>query len=144
MNDKYKKHIFKISSIITLIIDAALFFPDLILYISWKNEVNCYKFFPFLKDKDFLNSEDFIDSATVIILNWYWVAYILFVAILLLSVIDIIKKKSKSSIIFGLLMLTISFFILYVVYQYHGIIEFYYSPTNDLPWNYREISCYEK
>lgn len=134
-----KKYIFKIPSILTLIIDIILFFPDLILYLSWKNEVNYYKLFPFLKGKDFLNSEDFIDSATVIILNWYWVAYILFLAILLLSVIDIIKKKTKSSIIFGGLMLTISFFIMYVVYRHHSIIEFYYSPTNDLPWNYREI-----
>ncbi len=134
-----KKHIFKIFSSLSLIIDAILFFPDLILYVSWKNGVNFYKYFPFLKYKSFLNSEDFIDSATVIILNWYWVAYILFFVILLLSVIDIIKIKSKASIILGLLMLAISFFILYTVYRHHSIIEFYFSPSNDLPWNYREF-----
>ena len=134
-----KKHIFKLFSSLCFIIDLILFFPDLILYISWKNEVNLYKYFPFLKDKSFLNPEDFIDSATGIILSWYWVAYILFLVILLLSIIDFIKIKSKASIISGLLMLAISFFIMYTAYRHHSIIEFYFSPSNDLPWNYREI-----
>ena len=134
-----KKHIYKLCSTLFLIIDVVLFFPDLILYISWKNEVNLYKYCFFFKAKSFLNPEDFIDSATVIILSWYWVAYILFLVILLLSVIDYIKIKNKASIIFGLLMLVISLFIMYTAYQHHKTIEFYLSPTNDLPWNYREI-----
>ena len=134
-----KKYIFKIISGVFLIVDVILFFPDMILYISWKNETDLYRYLPFLQRKSFLGMEDCADNASVIVFEWYWLAYIIFFAILLLSVTDAFKSRTKASIVYGISMLAVSFIIMYIVYRHHSMIEFIYSPANDLPWDLREI-----
>lgn len=134
-----KKYLSKILVILFFIIECAMFLPDIILYLSWKNEKNFYKLIPFLGTKSYINSEDFIDSATKIIINWYYISYILFFIILIISIIDIVKNNSKLNIIFNVCIIILSFLIIAIVYKHHKIIDFYFDPANDLPWDYRKI-----
>ena len=134
-----KKYLPKILSITAFIIQCVLFFPDFILYLSWKNEKNFYRIIPFLKEKSYINPEDFLNSATIMVINWHQISLILFLLIFIISIIDVIKNKSIANIIFNISFEIISFIIMIVIFKHYRIIDFYFDPVNDLPWDYRKI-----
>ena len=101
-----KKYLTRISSITAFIIQCVLFLPDFILYLSWKNEKNFYRIIPFLKEKSYINPEDFLNSATIMVINWHQISLILFLLIFIISIIDVIKNKSIANIIFNISLVT--------------------------------------
>lgn len=134
-----KKYLSKFLSITAFIIQCTLFLPDFILYLSWKNEKNFYKIIPFLKEKSYINPEDFLNSATIMVINWHHISLILFLLIFITIIIDIIKNKALANIIFNISLLILSFIIMIIIFKHHKIINFYFDPANDLPWDYRNI-----
>ena len=100
MEDKMRKYLLKFLSITVFIVNLILFLPDCILYLSWKNEKDFYKLIPFLERNSYINPEDFLNSATEMILKWHYISYIMFFLILVISIFDVVKNKSKSNTIF--------------------------------------------
>lgn len=139
MEDKMRKYLLKFLSITVFIVNLILFLPDCILYLSWKNEKDFYKLIPFLERKSYINPEDFLNSATEMILKWHYISYIMFFLILVISIFDVVKNKSKSNTIFNAILVILSFIIIIVVYKHYKIIDFYFNPVNDLPWDYRKV-----
>lgn len=134
-----KKLLLKIF-ILVFFLYLCLYFTDTIHYISWKYEVNLYKVLFFLKEKPFLKNEDFIEDVSIFTSKFPKLTIVLLAIMKGIVIIEYVKKNlTKSKIVIYSTALFITLLLTIIIYQYSELINFYNSPSNDLPWNYRNI-----
>ena len=116
------------------------YFSDTIHFISWKYNLNLYRILFFMKEKPFLENDDFARGVSIFTYSFSKLTIIILIVMIIIMVWEHTKKNlTKLKTAIYLFLFIIALVMTIIIFQYDRLIDFYNSPSIDIPWNYRNI-----